>query len=61
MPGRAGLPTRKLDAVRAKAAAVAPHPAELEATKFKALAIMFCKRALAAETSLAIMVEGIVK
>jgi hypothetical protein len=53
--------TRKLDAVRAKAAALAPHPAEIEAARYKALAILWCKRALAAETQLAITVEGIVR
>lgn len=56
-----GLPARKMEALREHAAARAAGHHDDEAEKYKELATMWCKRALAAETTLAILVEGVVK
>lgn len=53
-------PTKKLEALR-DAAPVPDLVDASEVEKWRRVAAMWCKRALAAETSLAIMVEGIMK
>lgn len=54
------IPSRKMEALR-NAAPVPRMATVAEVERWKKLAAMWCKRALKAETELAIMVEGVVR
>lgn len=61
MTGRGGMPIRKMETLRAAAIAKTPVEESAQVAMWKGLAAMWIKRALDAETKLAIYVEGIVK